>query len=1163
MFTTRCLAYWSTRRSTTCRRGSGTAGRLRENGSRVYSSPCTLRCLLSIAGQAESYSGFLLGPFSGAVEGNGRLHPAEPRFSSGPGPVHAPPSNNDAARRARRPVSRRRGQTAGRATQEHRAAIKRMHLRSSDEESLFRDSDLYSIAGAMKEESLSVTALQANECLPKKPPVLEGSALQFPFSELHGEATVYVGRTEDAIIALSTYRLHIQFRESTVNVPLRMIEHVECRDVFQLHVTCKDGKVIRCQFSTFDQCQEWLKRLVSAVRPPSRLEELFCFAFHSWCLDVQAGEKGQRGELCGPGSHVHPRFRNEVERMGFNTERAWRVTEINRKYRLCSSYPQLLIVPAWITDNELESVAAFRSWKRFPAVVYRHRSTGAVIARCGQPEVSWWGWRNADDERLAQSIAEACCLDRSSQESLVNGSCPTKLSHTDRDSPVTPSSDSEAPVLQAPKLLIMDARSYAAAVANRAKGGGCECPEYYPSCEVLFMGMANIHAIRRSFASLRLLCTQTPDPANWLSALEGTKWLQHLSVLLKAALLVVNAVHRDQRPVMVHCSDGWDRTPQIVALSKMLLDPYYRTIEWLDCVHQLQRQFPCSFQFNEAFLVKLAQHTYSCLFGTFLCNSCHEREEHRIQERTCSVWSLLRPTNPAFLNILYSTYSEMVLLPVFHVRSLLLWNALYLPISSPRAPFDDACTPSPEDGHLGRLPKMRSFDDLAITCEVGGASVPTRRSSDPSLKERQEHRRSLDISVGVGPEGGGAPAREGTVTHTSGVELRTCPSEIEDDRLAGELSNGEEPKDADTSKGAELSVEKTNGETELLMEVGVAQEQMEHFLQEASEDDDDSVRTPWRDANMGDKDGVLAPISGMSADLPAEEVEEPGDQFSEDSTSQPTLEGHHGSSTNLLVDPPALEAVKDQSVASLSHDSEVPDSDLHPITLYPPAVEQSGDGDSISLVSEEMAPPDSPASVAPSTASSLGPDSEASQPPYSKAGDEGPPKAPSASRCAHPGMQVPPGNTPLQQMEEGHRQEVETLRRQMPAPDADCHFQPGCRSRCSAELLSEASWEGANSQDAEATSWYPEPSADPCYGCESRFWLTGRKHHCRAGRPVEEAWNCGNVFCASCCAHKVAVQSQHLVEPSRVCGACYGSLRLSAVPAVDLELEKPIAASSN
>lgn len=50
-------------------------------------------------------------------------------------------------------------------------------------------------------------------------------------------------------------------------------------------------------------------------------------------------------------------------------------------------------------------------------------------------------------------------------------------------------------------------------------------------------------------------------------------------MLLKSALLVVHAVDRDQRPVLVHCSDGWDRTPQIVALAKLLLDPYYRTVE--------------------------------------------------------------------------------------------------------------------------------------------------------------------------------------------------------------------------------------------------------------------------------------------------------------------------------------------------------------------------------------------------------------------------------------------------------------------------------------------------------------------------------------------------------------------------------------------------------
>lgn len=141
------------------------------------------------------------------------------------------------------------------------------------------------------------------------------------------------------------------------------------------------------------------------------------------------------------------------------------------------------------------------------------------------------------------------------------------------ESSITNSSEVETLAIQPHKLLILDARSYAAAVANRAKGGGCECPgmssqlnswlraelgqcvpwiqgaqltanaivlrakiktstsfcfvifvcffyhcvppvpEYYPNCEVVFMGMANIHSIRKSFQSLRFLCTQMPDPA--------------------------------------------------------------------------------------------------------------------------------------------------------------------------------------------------------------------------------------------------------------------------------------------------------------------------------------------------------------------------------------------------------------------------------------------------------------------------------------------------------------------------------------------------------------------------------------------------------------------------------------------------------------------------
>ena len=81
-------------------------------------------------------------------------------------------------------------------------------------------------------------------------------------------------------------------------------------------------------------------------------------------------------------------------------------------------------------------------------------------------------------------------------------------------------------------------------------------------------------------------------------------------------------------------------------------------LQWLDCVYQLVLQFPCAFEFNEAFLVKLARHTYSSLFGTFLCNSERERELEGVRQTTYSVWSFLRAGNNLFRNYLYHVEEE-------------------------------------------------------------------------------------------------------------------------------------------------------------------------------------------------------------------------------------------------------------------------------------------------------------------------------------------------------------------------------------------------------------------------------------------------------------------------------------------------------------------------
>lgn len=87
-------------------------------------------------------------------------------------------------------------------------------------------------------------------------------------------------------------------------------------------------------------------------------------------------------------------------------------------------------------------------------------------------------------------------------------------------------------------MLIVDARSYATAVANRARGGGCEFPQYYPQCDIEFMNLANIHAVRKSFLLLRALCqsasnnSTTTDQSKYCSNQFATSVIPfHVSVL--------------------------------------------------------------------------------------------------------------------------------------------------------------------------------------------------------------------------------------------------------------------------------------------------------------------------------------------------------------------------------------------------------------------------------------------------------------------------------------------------------------------------------------------------------------------------------------------------------------------------------------------------------
>jgi len=61
----------------------------------------------------------------------------------------------------------------------------------------------------------------------------------------------------------------------------------------------------------------------------------------------------------------------------------------------------------------------------------------------------------------------------------------------------------------------------------------------------------------------------------FLKSVEDTGWLMHVRRILSGTCLVLDKMHSGKgKNVLVHCSDGWDRTSQICALAQILMDPY-------------------------------------------------------------------------------------------------------------------------------------------------------------------------------------------------------------------------------------------------------------------------------------------------------------------------------------------------------------------------------------------------------------------------------------------------------------------------------------------------------------------------------------------------------------------------------------------------------------
>ncbi|CAN4126481.1 unnamed protein product [Withania somnifera] len=246
----------------------------------------------------------------------------------------------------------------------------------------------------------------------------------------------------------------------------------------------------------------------------------------------------------------------------------WRISSVNSNYTMSPTYPFALLLPKSISDDKVLQACTFRARCRLPSITWCDRGTGAVLARSSQPLVGlMMNMRSNADENL---VAALC----------------TQIAGEKRR-----------------KLYIADARPRKNALANGAMGGGSESSANYFQSEIVFFGIDNIHAMRESLGRLRdYLDTHGTTSSDGMSSflrhggwswgggnlssmsasvstLGDTGWLIHVQTVLAGSAWIAARVALESASVLVHCSDGWDRTTQLVSLASLLLDPYYRTIK--------------------------------------------------------------------------------------------------------------------------------------------------------------------------------------------------------------------------------------------------------------------------------------------------------------------------------------------------------------------------------------------------------------------------------------------------------------------------------------------------------------------------------------------------------------------------------------------------------
>ncbi|ELP86612.1 hypothetical protein EIN_162560 [Entamoeba invadens IP1] len=411
-----------------------------------------------------------------------------------------------------------------------------------------------------------------------------------------------------------------------------------------------------------------------------------CKNFHSFVLAFFDGEKADELEqivikavsrrtmtevFYFKGVYEGPNYLKDFERMNY------RKAGLSLYESGVKSYPSRIALPSQMTPEDILQIVNFRSKGRIPAMSWWNYEKKMYLLRSAQPLVGLTTTRNFADEKLVE-------IARGMSESQ--------------------------------KMTFVDCRPKLSASANMIKGMGYEDSRYYEGSDVVFLDIDNIHKMRESynqlFSAMRRISYAHVSMTEGMKIVANSKWLYHISKILKGTVIAINRMIQGST-LLVHCSDGWDRTSQIASLIEIVVDPFYRTIEgfqvlidkewiafghkfkdrcrhlvstqsmneyspvflqFIDCVFQIMRVAPKEFEYNENFLMEIAQQSFSCYFANFLCNS---QEEMNCKAE--SLWNVINKENIRFrfVNPTYKKSEKMLNVNDIEKSAPVLWRKFY------------------------------------------------------------------------------------------------------------------------------------------------------------------------------------------------------------------------------------------------------------------------------------------------------------------------------------------------------------------------------------------------------------------------------------------------------------------------------------------------------